>query len=123
MGNPKAILVVDDIPANIHVIKGILQGKYKIKRATSGQKALQIAAKVPPPDLILLDVMMPEMDGYEMCRRLKAEPSTAKIPVLFVTAHANDAERAKGMALGAVDYVTKPVDPEALLANIARNLE
>ena len=123
MSNPKAVLVVDDIPANIHVIKGILQGATKIKGATSGEKALQIAAKVPPPDLILLDVMMPEMDGYEVCRRLKAEPSTANIPVLFVTAHADDEERAKGMALGAVAYVTKPVDPDTLLANVARCLE
>ncbi len=84
---------------------------------------MQITAKVPPPDLILLDVMMPEMDGYEVCRRLKAELSTAKIPVLFVTAHLDDEERVKGMALGAVAYVSKPVDPEELLANIARCLE
>jgi len=122
MSNPKAVLVVDDTPANIHVIKGILQGDYKIKAATSGEKALQIAAKVPLPDLIVLDVMMPEMDGYEVCRRLKAEPTTANIPVLFVTGHADDAERAKGMALGAVAYVTKPVDPEELLAHVARCL-
>ena len=123
MSNPKAVLVVDDVPANIHTIKAILEGDYKIKGATSGEKALQIAGKVPPPDLILLDVMMPQMDGYEVCRRLKAEPSTASIPVLFVTAHANDEELAKGMALGAVAYVTKPVDPEKLLATVSRCLE
>lgn len=123
MSNSKVVLVVDDTPANIHVIKGILQGQYKIKAATSGAKALQIVAKVPPPDLVVLDVMMPEMDGYEVCRRLKAEPSTASIPVLFVTGHADDAERAKGMALGAVAYVSKPVEPEQLLANVARCLD
>ena len=122
MSNPKAVLVVDDTPANIHVIKGILQSNYKIKAATSGEKALQIAAKSPPPDLILLDVMMPEMDGYEVCRRLKAEPATANIPVVFVTGHADDEERAKGLALGAAAYVTKPVEPEELLANVARCL-
>ena len=122
MSNPKAVLVVDDTPANIHVIKGILQGDYKIKAATSGEKALQIAAKSPPPDLILLDVMMPGMDGYEVCQRLKAEPATANIPVVFVTGHADDEERAKGLALGAAAYVTKPVEPEELLANVARCL-
>ena len=122
MSDLKAVLVVDDTPANIHVIKGILQRDYKIKAATSGEKALQIAAKSPPPDLILLDVMMPEMDGYEVCRRLKAEPATANIPVVFVTGHADDEERAKGLALGAAAYVTKPVEPEELLANVARCL-
>ncbi len=122
MSNPKAVLVVDDTPANIHVIKGILQGDYKIKAATSGEKALQIAAKSPPPDLILLDVMMPGMDGYEVCQRLKAEPATANIPVVFVTGHADDEERARGLALGAAAYVTKPVEPEELLANVARCL-
>ena len=122
MSDTKAVLVVDDTPANIHVMKGILQGGYKIKAATSGEKALQIAAKASPPDLILLDVMMPEMDGYEVCRRLKAEPSTADIPVVFITGHADDEERAKGLALGAEAYVTKPVEPEELLANVARCL-
>ncbi len=123
MSNSKVVLVVDDTPANIHVIKGILQNTCKIKAATSGEKALQIAAKFPPPDLVVLDVMMPEMDGYEVCRRLKAEPSTAGVPVLFVTGHADAEERAKGMALGAVAYVTKPVDPQELLAHVARCLK
>jgi putative two-component system response regulator len=120
MSDPKTVLIVDDTPSNIHVIKNILEGHYKIKAATSGGKALQIVGKVPP-DLILLDVMMPEMDGYEVCRRLKADPSTAGIPVLFVTGLADDAdEQAKGIALGAVAYVNKPVDPEELLAHVAR---
>lgn len=123
MNNPTSVLVVDDVPANIHIIKSILQGSYKIKAATSGAKALQIAGKVPHPDLILLDVMMPEIDGYEICRRLKEDPPTASIPVLFVTAHDNDEEHAKGIALGAVAYVTKPVDPEKLLEAVAQHLE
>ena len=123
MTNPKAVLVVDDVPANIHTIKAILEADYKIKGATSGEKALQVAGKAPQPDLILLDVMMPEMDGYEVCRRLKADPSTSSIPVLFVTAHADDEERAKGMALGAAAYVSKPVEPEELRAAVSRCLE
>ena len=122
MSDPKSVLIVDDTPANIHVIKSILQGDYKIKAATSGEKALQIVGKAPP-DLILLDVMMPEMDGYEVCRQLKADPSTAAIPVLFVTGHADDEEQAKGMALGAVAYIAKPVDPEELLGHVVRCLE
>jgi CheY-like chemotaxis protein len=121
MTEKKTVLIVDDTPPNIHVIKSILQGEYKIKAATSGEKALQIVGKAPP-DLILLDVMMPEMDGYEVCRRLKADPSTAGIPVLFVTGHADDEEQAKGMALGAVAYVTKPVDPETLLMHVGQCL-
>ena len=118
----KVVLVVDDTPANIDLIKGILQGSYKMKAATSGEKALKIAAKTPAPDLILLDVMMPEMDGYQVCERLKGDPATAVIPVLFVTGHADEAERAKGLALGALDFITKPVVPEALLARIAEAL-
>ena len=116
------ILVVDDTPANIDLIKGILQQGYKIKAATSGEKALKIAAKIPGPDLILLDVMMPEMDGYQTCERLKGDPATAAIPVLFVTGHADEAERAKGLALGALDFITKPVVPERLLASVAEAL-
>ena len=118
----QTILVVDDTPANIDLIKGILQGSYKIKAATSGEKALKIAAKSPGPDLILLDVMMPEMDGYQTCERLKGDPAIAAIPVLFVTGHADEAERAKGLALGALDFITKPVAPEQLLASVAEAL-
>ena len=116
------VLVVDDTPANIDLIKGILQGSYKIKAAVSGEKALKIAAKSPGPDLILLDVMMPEMDGWEVCERLKADPATAAIPVLFVTGHVDEAERARGLALGAVDFISKPVEPERLTASVAAAL-
>ncbi|GAB6041860.1 response regulator [Endothiovibrio diazotrophicus] len=116
------VLVVDDTPANIDLIKGILQGRYKVKAATSGEKALTVAARAPGPDLILLDVMMPEMDGYEVCRRLKADPATAAIPVLFVTGHLDPAERDAGLALGALDYLSKPVVPERLLAGVAAAL-
>lgn len=116
------VLVVDDTPANIHLLSGILKGRYKVKAATSGAKALQIARKAPPPDMILLDVMMPEMDGYEVCRRLKEDPQTSGIPVIFVSGNLDGAEREKGLELEAADYVGKPVDPERLLASIEAHL-
>ena len=118
----KIILVVDDAPPNIHVVMGILKDRYQLRVATNGEKALSIARKAPLPDLVLLDVMMPEMDGYEVCRQLKADPATCEIPVLFVTGHADDEERARGLALGVVGYLSKPLDPEALLAAIANAL-
>lgn len=112
------ILIVDDEPANIDLLKGILHETYRIKAATSGEKALRVAAKAPPPDLILLDVMMPEMDGYETCRRLQSDPVTAAIPVFFVTGQARDANRDRGLALGARDYLYKPIDPLRLLERV-----
>ena len=115
----KTLLVVDDTPANIQLVVGVLRGQYKVKAATSGAKALEIAAATPAPDLIILDVMMPEMDGYEVCRRLREDPATAAIPVVFLTGNTDSAEREKGLALGASDYVTKPVDPDALQSCVA----
>ncbi len=112
----KTLLVVDDTPANIQLVVGLLRGQYKVKAATNGKKALEIAATVPPPDLIILDVVMPEMDGYEVCRRLREDRATAAIPVLFLTGNTDEAERERGLALGASDYVSKPVDPDALLS-------
>ena len=119
----KTILIVDDLPANIDLLKGLLREHYRIKAATSGEKALAVAAKVPPPDLILLDVMMPDLDGHETCRRLKADPATAEIPVFFVTGRLDEAEREAGLALGALDYLLKPVDPEHLLQRVAAVLD
>ena len=118
----KTLLVVDDTPVNIQLLTELLKEKYKIKAATSGEKALMIAARVPPPDLVLLDVMMPEMDGYEVCRQLKQNPATAHVPVIFVTGHASAEDRQRGLALGAVDYLSKPVDPGTLLDMVARIL-
>jgi len=103
-----SILIVDDMPANIRVLADTLKSDYRVRVATSGTKALEIAASEPPPDLILLDVMMPEMDGYEVCRRLKGDPRTSHIPVIFVTAKDEAEEEALGLGLGAVDYITKP---------------
>ncbi|MBF0463232.1 MAG: two-component system response regulator [Magnetococcales bacterium] len=105
------ILVVDDTPENIDVLSGVLRAEYKVKAALSGEKALRIAQSDPRPDMILLDVMMPDMDGYEVCRRLKANPATAQIPVIFVTAKIAVEDERRGLELGAVDYITKPISP------------
>ena len=93
----KIILIVDDIPDNLRLLSGILKGrgKYKLKAATSGQKALTIVQKLPHPDIVLLDVMMPEMDGYEVCKNIKNNPETAHIPVIFITANKSDEEKKK----------------------------
>jgi CheY-like chemotaxis protein len=117
-GLPITLLLVDDEPVNIDLLKGVLPADFKFKIAISGDKALKIAQKEPHPDLILLDVMMPEIDGYEVCRQLKGDPATAGIPVIFVSGHTDDAERQKGLALGAVNFVSKPVDPEKVNAAV-----
>lgn len=117
MENKKTILVVDDTPENIDILVGILGGSYKVKAALNGEKALKNASK-RPPDLILLDIMMPGMDGYEVYERLKAEPATVDIPVVFVTGKSEDAEQEKGMAMGAKGYLTKPVDPDKVVAMV-----
>jgi putative two-component system response regulator len=116
------VLVVDDTPDNIDVISGILRSDYKVKAALSGQKALKIAQSIPAPDIILLDVMMPEMDGYEVCRRLKDNPQTKNIPVIFVTAKDAESDEAFGLDLGAVDYITKPVNPAIVQARVRTHL-
>jgi CheY-like chemotaxis protein len=119
----KSILVVDDTPDNILRIAGLLSDMYKVKAATSGEKALKIAQKIPSPDLILLDVMMPEMDGFEVCQHLKSNPTTEQIPVVFVSGLTNEAEREKGLSLGAVDFISKPVVPSTLQETIKSILE
>lgn len=116
------ILIVDDAPENIDVLAGILSADYDIKVAINGPKALKIAAVKPVPDLILLDIMMPEMDGYEVCSRLKESEVTVKIPVIFVTAKIEIADEQKGLELGAVDYIAKPVSPPIVLARIKNHL-
>jgi CheY-like chemotaxis protein len=118
----RTILVVDDQPQNLSLMSGLLEEKYNVKLAPSGARALAIAAATPP-DLILLDVMMPDMDGYEVVSRLKADPALKDIPVVFVTALADSENRAKGLALGAADYLTKPVMPDALSGCLAKLLK
>ena len=119
----KKILVVDDTPENIHVLAGILEDQYEVLIAAGGQKALKIASMVPDIDMVLLDIMMPDMDGYEVCTRLKSDRSTAGIPVIFVTALAAEENEAKGLALGAVDYITKPFNPALVSARVKNHLE
>ncbi|MGF1720838.1 two-component system response regulator [Vibrio kyushuensis] len=116
------ILVVDDIPDNIHTLSGILSDEFKIKAATSGKKAIQIANTSPKPHLILLDIMMPEMDGYEVCRKLKSNPITADIPIIFVTAKAEIVDEQKGFEMGAVDYITKPISPPIVKARVQTHI-
>ena len=116
------ILVVDDTPDNLALMSSLLKGAYKVKVANGGEKALRIAASDSPPDLILLDIMMPGMDGYEVCRRLKRDPETMNIPVIFLTARSEMADEKKGLELGAVDYITKPVSPPIVMARVKSHL-
>ncbi len=118
----QTILIVDDTPDNISLLSALLKDKYRLKIATNGLKALQVAAAAPYPDLILLDVMMPELDGYETCRRLKAAPETAGIPVMFLTAKTQQEDEEMGLSLGAVDYIPKPISPPIVLARVATQL-
>ncbi len=118
----QVVLIVDDTPDNITLLSALLKDTYKIKIATNGVKALHIASSQPSPDLILLDVMMPEMDGYETCRRLKANPVTAEIPIIFLTAKSQVSDEEMGLTLGAVDYISKPVSPPIVLARVATQL-
>ena len=118
----QTVLVVDDTPENIDVLSGILRSDYKVKAALNGEKALKIAQSDSPPDIILLDIMMPEMDGYEACQKLKMNPKTQKIPVIFVTAKSEIEDETKGLELGAVDYITKPVSPPIVMARVHTQL-
>jgi putative two-component system response regulator len=116
------ILVVDDTPDNLKLVSGLLRDNYKVKLANSGELALEIAQSAFPPDLILLDIMMPEMDGYTVCFHLKENPKTAHIPVIFLTAKVGIADETKGFELGAVDYITKPISPLIILSRVAAHL-
>jgi putative two-component system response regulator len=115
------ILIVDDTPENIDVLVEVLSS-YKRSVATNGEKALQIAGSDNPPDLILLDIMMPGMDGYEVCQKLKSEKKTRAIPVIFLTAMADEKSEKKGLALGAVDYITKPISPPIVMERVKNHL-
>ena len=115
------VLVVDDEPNNLRLLKQILSDRYQLVFATSGVKALEVVEKIVP-DLILLDVMMPGMDGYKTCRRLKADPRTAKVPVIFVTAMREDRDESRGFEAGAVDYIRKPISEPVVLSRVATHL-
>ena len=116
------VLVIDDAPDNLMLMQSVLKKHYKIKGATNGEKGLRIATGESPPDLILLDIMMPGIDGYEVCRRLKADLVTRDIPVIFLTAKSEERDEEKGFALGAVDYITKPASPSIVLARVRTHL-
>ena len=119
-GKP-TILVVDDVPENIDVLTGLLKDEYRVRAATNGPSALTLARK-SPPDLILLDVMMPGMDGYEVCRQLKSELATCKVPVVFVTAMGEVEDETRGFEVGCVDYITKPVSPPIVRHRVKTHL-
>ena len=121
MDHKKKILIIDDMPANLELMAGVLKDDYNVQVATSGEKGLKLARE-HMPDLILLDVMMPGMSGYDVCRRLKAEPELCDIPVIFVTALDDHADEAFGLQLGAVDYIVKPVVPGIVMARVKSQL-
>lgn len=116
------LLIVDDVPQNISVLGEAMRDEYDVRIATSGEKALAIVASEEKPDIILLDIMMPHMDGYEVMRRLKAAPATKDIPVMFLTALGEPVDERKGLDLGAVDYVIKPFNVDVVMARVRNHL-
>ncbi|WP_240224456.1 response regulator [Rheinheimera hassiensis] len=121
MADKQMLLLVDDEPTNLRVLRTILQDDYRLLFAKSGEEALQLVQQ-QQPDLILLDVMMPGMTGYDVCARLKASPATQRLPVIFVTALKDEIDETKGFAVGAVDYITKPVSPAVVRARVKTHL-
>lgn len=119
----KTLLVVDDTPENLSLMGEMLGDQYRVRVANNGERALKIAAGESPPDLILLDIMMPGMDGYKVCERLKADPITREIPVIFLTAHDDEENEKLGLELGAVDFITKPISPLIVKARIKTHLD
>ena len=117
------ILAVDDSSDNLWVLSGLLKDKYRVKLASSGEKALRIARSDEPPDLILLDVMMPGLSGHDVCRQLKEAPATRNIPIIFLTAMTGTEDEREGLALGAADFITKPINPPIVLARVATQLQ
>lgn len=120
--NRSVILVVDDTPDNLVLMNDLLKDTYLVKVANNGDKALAIARSDTPPDLILLDIMMPGIDGYEVCRQLKADALTSDIPVIFLTAKSETEDERIGLEIGAVDYITKPISPPIVMARVKAQL-
>ncbi|MCL4756710.1 MAG: diguanylate cyclase [Rhodocyclaceae bacterium] len=119
---PATILVVDDVPGDLRLMVEALKDRYRVKVATSGTRALELAAGPDQPDLILLDVVMPELDGYEVCRRLKEEPATRSIPVIFISVQDDIHDEAFGLGLGAIDYIIKPIRPPIVRARVRNHV-
>ncbi len=118
----RTVLVIDDTPDNLSLLSGVLKEEYKVKAANSGARALQILQSGPAPDLILLDVMMPEIDGYEVLRRIREQGRMREVPVIFVTGMSAAEDEERGFALGAVDYIVKPISPPTVLARVRTHL-
>ncbi|MBF0378078.1 MAG: diguanylate cyclase [Desulfamplus sp.] len=118
-----SILIVDDEPYNLKILNELLRSDYSTRVATNGERALEIAMSDNPPDLILLDVMMPGIDGYEVCRRLKSVANTQDIPVIFITAKTDEQDEVRGFEAGAVDYVTKPFRPIVVQARVRTHID
>ncbi len=118
----QTILVVDDEPANIDLLVDCLKDDYQIKAATRGEKALRIARSSEPPDMVLLDIMMPGMDGLEVCRQLKADFTTRHLPIIFITAKMTVEDEIRGLQMGAVDYIAKPICPPIVKARVRTQL-
>jgi diguanylate cyclase (GGDEF)-like protein len=118
---PPRLLVVDDQPVNIQALYQAFSADHQVLMATSGEQALKLAA-TRQPDLVLLDVVMPGMDGHEVCRRLKADEATRDIPIIFVTAHSDEAAETQGLALGAVDFISKPINPAIVRARVQTHI-
>jgi putative two-component system response regulator len=116
------ILVVDDTPDNLTLMAALLKDDYRVKVAHNGERALRLAQGSDPPALVLLDIMMPGMDGYEVCRRLKADPVTESIPIIFLTARSEAEDETRGLSMGAVDYIVKPISPPVVMARIRTQL-
>ncbi|NBC46604.1 MAG: diguanylate cyclase [Gammaproteobacteria bacterium] len=122
MSTTASVLIVDNTPANIQLLAEALKADYRVRVATQGTKALEIARSADPPDLILLDVMMPGMDGYQVCQQLKADQATSSIPVIFVTAKSSIEDEAFGLDVGAVDYINKPFHIPVVRARVKTHL-
>lgn len=116
------VLVVDDTPENLQLMHGLLRELYRVRLANSGEVALRLASQEPLPDLILLDIMMPGVDGYQVCQQLKADQRTREIPVIFLTAMDQESDQEKGFAYGCVDYITKPISPALVLARVGTHV-
>jgi putative two-component system response regulator len=117
------ILVVDDTPDNLSLMSGLLKDRYRVKVANNGEKAIKIVQSESQPDLILLDIMMPGLSGYDVCQILKSDPNSRHIPIIFLTAMTGTDDEKKGLELGAVDFITKPVNPPIVMARVATQLQ